>query len=451
MRLIRNVDVEKVLRLAESLGASEAEVYFVKGRDVKVSATDRIRHCEVLELGAVGIRVAVGRRVAVVGTQRIDEAGIKEVVESAVSIARAGREDPDWRGFNERLGTRELRGLWDKDTANASPEDVAGVVKESLEKLSSMSPVVKPVECVALTSSATIELINSYGGPLTQRLTSSSMYILAKALSGGVEGTFIDDEFSRSLKGLRNVELAERVGVKAREYINSSPVETGDYDVILSPKVMASLLSVMLSGPLSALSVQQGRSPLAGKVGEAVMAESITIVDDGINPSLPGCRSFDDEGHPTTRRALISKGILLDYVYDTYTAKREGRESTGNAWRPSYSSNVTPMPNHLRLEPGDSGIDEMIEEVKRGLLVEATIGEWLSNPVSGQLNATVTHAKLVVNGDVVKPVKGVVLSGNFYELMMRNVELIGREAEVSIHGRSSAPPVLIKGVKVAGK
>jgi len=440
--------VEKVLKLAEGLGASEAEVYRVWSREVTIRATDRVVQPKVLELDAIGVRVAVGKRVAVVGTQDLSEAGVRKAVEAAVSIAKAMNEDPDWRGFNDEVGLTPLNNLWDRETAEVSPENLASIVRDALAAVGKGSPASKPVRCLAGASSFTIELMNSYGGPVKQRETSVSGWIYVKAVRNGEEGTFLGDAFARSLKEFKFSNVAREAGAKAPEFIGSKPIPTGTYDVILAPRVTTSILSIMLMPALSALSVQQGRSPLADKVGEAVMAKHVTIIDAGADPTKPDGREFDDEGHPTVNRALIREGILLDYAYDSYTAKKEGRKSTGNAWR-RYSSAPSPRPNHILLEAGDASLDEMLMEIKNGLLIESTIGEWLSNPVSGNLNATVTHAYLIREGEVKGTVKGVVLSGNFYELMKEKVGLIGKKVET--HGSATAPHVLIRNLKVAGK
>lgn len=444
-----DVDIERVVKLALKAGADEAEAYRVFARGSSATLEGGvIKHADFIELEALGIRVAVGRKVATVGTERVDEAGIREAVEAAVSIAKALREDPNWRGLNDKLATRPAEGFYDRTAAEAGPEDMASIVRECASIVKGFEGA-EPVSMGASAGEAVVEVMNSYGGPVSYRSTSATYSLEVKVRSGGEEGVFYDSTFSRGVKGLKAEDLTRDVVRKAFEYVGGRPVETGVYDLILTPEVAASFIDVMLVSPLSALSVQEGRSPLAGRVGEAVLSKAVTLTDVGTDPKLLGCRPFDDEGFPTTTRALVKEGILLDYVYDTYTARREGRESTGNAWRPSYSRPPVPSVNHLRLEPGDSSPEEMIAETRRGLLIERTIGEWLSRPVSGLLNATVTHAKLVIDGEVKHPVKGVVVSGNIYSMLGKDLALLGRTVG-RVPRRVSSPHLLIKGVRVAG-
>ncbi len=444
------IDVEKVIRLALSEGADEAEAYRVLGRSSSASLEGGvIKHADYVELEALGIRVAVGKRVATVGTERTDEAGVREAVRAAVSIARALHKDPEWRGLNCRLVTRPAQGFYDPSTAEAGPEEMASILRDCVGIVKSFKGA-EPVSMSASAGEVIVEIMNSHGGPVTYSSTSATYSVMVKVRSGSEEGVFHDSTFSRSVGGLDATGLTRSVVRKAFEYVGPKPIETGTYDIILTPHVAASFIDVMLTSPLSALSVQEGRSPLAGRVGEAVLSGYVTLTDIGADPALPGCRPFDDEGFPTATRALIKEGILLDYVYDTYTARREGRESTGNAWRPDPSRPPIPSVNHLRLEPGDSSVDEMVAETRRGLIVERTIGEWLSRPVSGLLNATVTHAKLIINGEAQQPVKGIVLSGNIYDMLGGNLALVGRVVG-SVPRRVSSPHILVKGVRVAGK
>jgi PmbA protein len=123
---------------------------------------------------------------------------------------------------------------------------------------------------------------------------------------------------------------------------------------------------------------------------------------------------------------MIENGILKTFLYDNYTAKKDGRESTGNAHR-SYYSTPKPAPNNLILKPGDLTLDEILEIVGCGLYIIDTIGEWLSNPISGNLNATVTHAYLIENRRIGKPVKGVTVSGDFSKMLLEDVKAVGRD------------------------
>jgi predicted Zn-dependent protease len=205
----------------------------------------------------------------------------------------------------------------------------------------------------------------------------------------------------------------------------------------------------MLNTSISANYTQKSMSPLSKKLGTQIASEDITIIDDGIVQSGWQTRPFDDEGHPTQKTPIIEKGILRNYVYDTYTALQDGVESTGNARRLNYSMAPEPALSNLILEPGRMSPEEIIHESKNGIYVEDTIGEWLSDPVSGSLSATVTHGYLVENGKLTQPIKGVVISGNFYEILKGGIEILGNDLRNSMQCYS--PTVKLTQLSIAGE
>ncbi len=445
---MRRLDIESIYRRAISLGASEAEICYTYSRDVSLNISEKIERAEVTITGSLGIRVAIGKRVAVVGTQDLSPRGVEEALKDAISIARSIPEDPNWRGFNEKLGSAPSSGYLDKDVKSLEAERLAEIALEAIAGVLEAPGGVRPVRGWVSASYVYTEIMNTYGGPISREESAAWIYIYAKAREAGEEGSYGDYRASRSIRDLGARELGRRVGSIASTFTRSQRARNGVYDLILAPSVFGSFINTMLSPAISALSVQRGRSPLAGKLGKAIAVEELSIYDDGLEPSLLGSRGFDDEGHPTTKTAIVEKGVLKSYLYDSYTAKAENRSSTGNAWR-IYSSPPSPGPNHLVIAPGDSSLDEMIKSTKSGLYVLTTIGEWLSNPVSGNLNATITNAYLIENGEIREAVNGGVISANFYDVLEKGLALIGKEVENRY--RVSSPPVLIKSVRVAGE
>ena len=162
-----------------------------------------------------------------------------------------------------------------------------------------------------------------------------------------------------------------------------------------------------------------------------------------------GTCPFDDEGHPIQRNPIVEKGILRNFVHDTYTALKTNVESTGNAQRSGYWLKPQPAPNNLVFENGKEDPEEIIKDTREGIFVDTTIGEWLSNPVSGNLNATITHGYRIEKGELGEPVNGVVVSGNFFELLKTGVGGVGKDMRNS--GENYSPTVKLVGVTVAGE
>lgn len=218
--------------------------------------------------------------------------------------------------------------------------------------------------------------------------------------------------------------------------------------MVVHPEVFGVVLHEAFGHASEGDLVFTGESVLHKKLGEKLASEIVTIIDEGTVEGGYFC-PFDDEGHPTQRTPVIKDGILKNYIYDTYTALKDDVQSTGNAQRSYYWMNPQPSPNNLILKTGEASPEEIIRGTKRGIYIEDTIGEWLSNPISGNLNATITHGYLVENGELAEPIKGVVVSGNFYEILKDGIEIIANDLRNSAQNYS--PTVKLAELTIAGK
>ncbi|MCX8162512.1 MAG: TldD/PmbA family protein [Candidatus Bathyarchaeota archaeon] len=439
--------LEGIVARAEALGASEAEVYFRKVRVITVRFADRLESVTVNSTSGYGIRVAVGRRVAVVGVEDVSREGLEDALKSAVAIARTTPEDEKWVSLPRSTSTSSVEGCFCSKTAGISSEDAVEIALEAMQGVSEGSSISKPVRGGFEVAVREVAVANSYSQAVSRMETIADLYVTAKAeeLSGSV--TFTRFKICRSIDELNARALGVEAGSEAPRFLGAKRMEEGIARIVLHPEVVCSMIDVMLSQPLSAEAVQKGRSPLAGRIGQSILSEKVTIVDEGAIGRWIGARSFDDEGIATRNNTLIDKGILRSFVYDTYTAYIDGRESTGNAWR-SLSSTPRPSPNMLVLKPGDSSLDDMVSEVGEGYYIVSTIGEWLSNPISGLMQATVTHAYRIRGGELAEPVKGAVVTADFYEAFGRNLLLVGRD--ITPLRSSVAPAVALEGVRVSG-
>lgn len=442
------MDVEKAVKRAVELGASEAEAILLNTVETSLTLAGEVEASKTVSLKSFGIRVAVGKSTAIVGTQDVSDAGIENAVSSAVSVARVSPPDPRWVRMNGKIGIRDVGETFDKATAEATPEDLLPTARELLDAVKEGCGEAKPVRGFVTARAMEGVYANTYGGPVTRRETLAFLYVDARVDEAGEVGTYSDYSIARSYRRLEARKTGFEAGSRAREFVKAGSIPNGKYEVITLNRVSDSLLPVMLSPAVSALNVQEGRSPLAGKIGLEIMSDKVTVEDLGASVDTLGSKPFDDEGFPTSNLTIVSKGVLNTFIYDTYTANREGRESTGNASR-GYSTAPRPSPHHLHLKPGEETFEEIVRETKNGILVVNTIGEWMSNPVSGHLNATITHAYMIENGKTVRTVKNGVISGNFYEMFKEGLETVGSDTR---HDYGvSAPSLKFRNVTIASK
>jgi PmbA protein len=193
--------------------------------------------------------------------------------------------------------------------------------------------------------------------------------------------------------------------------------------------------------------VERNQSPFKDKVGSQVASDAITIIDDGLLAGGMRTGKFDAEGFPHQKTPIIKDGILQGFLYDSYTAKKQGKESTGNASRAGYLSTPSIEPTNFHLLPGTKSAEQLLCEVDDGLLVSYLQGAHSSNPVSGEFSVVATPAWKIRKGKIEHATQGVMLAGNIFELL-KNVAALGCNERKM--GQLVAPWLLVENVRVIG-
>ena len=440
---------ELAVRKALSLGASEAEAYVRRAKTIRVEGAEEIEHLKTVKSSGIGLRVALGKRIAMYSTSILDEGEIEEAVARAVKIAKVSPEDPHWKHMNRNFGKSPAEGYYDKTLETLDYQEI-------VEKFVSAINIVKDYDKrLSLGSNSldigigNISIANSYNESCERKETQVALLISTKAREAGMESSGNVSQQKRFWEEIDFEETAVGAAERSLKFLKAKPIPSGKMPVIIRNKVFPSILGALLVGPINADWVQKGRSPLADKLGAQIASEDINIVDDGLMHGGLRTRPFDDEGHPTQITPIVEEGVLKNFLYDTYTALKDDVESTGNASRNYSQMTPQPSPHNFILKPGEATAEDIIQETRQGIYIVDTIGEWLSDPISGNLNATVTHGNLVKNGELTDPIKGVVLSGSFYELLKDGIELIGNDLINA--GQYYSPTVKLTQLTIAGK
>jgi PmbA protein len=230
---------------------------------------------------------------------------------------------------------------------------------------------------------------------------------------------------------------------------------TGTPPVLFSPTGMTVLLLPLMVG-FSGLSVFLGTSPLKGRLGEHAFDRRLSIVDDGTIPFGPRSRAFDDEGLPTSRLPLVEDGVVQGFFYDLRAAALASAEPTGNGMKGSplggggFRNPPAPAPRNIVIQPGEGDLDELIRDMKDGLIVVDVLGLGQGNVQSGAFSNNVGVGFAVNQGRVVGRVKNTMIAGNAYDVLKQGVLAVGGEAEW-VHGSVYTPPFLVQGVGVVAR
>jgi len=442
---IAELAVGKALKLK----ATEAEAYVQRTQNVKVEFAEEVETFKTTESTGLGLRVAIGKKTAIYSTSILNDTEVAEAAEKAVKIAKVAPEDPDWNHFNRKFGETSVEGYYDRELETMEYREIVDRLSSSTKLIKDYDKRAKPTRGILTLVTSKVSVANSHEQSAERRETSVVFSIRAKAHDLGMESTGNEHQETRCWKEIDFEDLAVKAADKAVKFLRAKPIPGGKTIVIMRNQIFANLLGIFFGDSIGADWVQKGKSPLAGKIGTPIASENITVTDDGTVSRGWGTRPFDDEGCPTQKTPVIEEGVLRNFLYDTYTALKANVKSTGNAQRSGYWLKPQPSPSNLLLKTGDAHPEEMILDTRRGIYVDTTIGEWLSNPVSGNLNATITHGYRVENGELTEPVKGVVISGNFYEILKKGIESIGKDVRNS--AESYSPTVKLTEVTIAGE
>ena len=289
-------------------------------------------------------------------------------------------------------------------------------------------------------------LINSGGTDLAWK--ESSVETSASLISGGGDAYWAADTgFDLVPAAGLALEAAAALFEAGRTEVRPRP---GKHKVLFMPEAMYTLLWRVQSGA-NGQSLYQKTTPLAGKEGEKLFSELLTLRNNPLNDSFPGARAVDDEGVPCADLPVIEKGVFKGFYYDLNYAAKAGVKPTGHGFRRTMWEvdpvMLRPQPylNHLYFDKGELTFDELLKEMGTGLVVFGALGAHSGNIPNGDFSIGLAPGLYVENGRLAGKAKDTMVSGNIYDMMKRAVAVGGGNAPIF----GNNPPVLFDGVDVA--
>ena len=438
-----------IVALALKAGATDAECTISEGEEF--SATVRMRELETLkDAGSrgVGLRVLVGRRMGASYTSDLTQEGIRQMVRSAVDLASLTTEDP-CAGLPEpeELGalTSDLL-LFSNRTAELPTDRRVEAARRAEAAAFDLDPRITNSEGASFDSSVSGRIFaNSRGFAGAYRASYCSVAAVPVAVENGSMERDYWFTIARDYSSLEDPEsVGRKAGERALRRLGAVKVETQRVPVVFEPRVARSLLGNIFEA-VEGRAIYRNASFLAGKLGEKIASERFTLIDDGTIPGLFGSAPFDDEGVPTRRTAVIERGVLKSYLLNTYTARKLGLKTTGNASR-GITGNAGIGHNNFFPEPGERSPEQIIAGVQNGFLVTELIGSGV-NTVTGDYSRGAVGL-WIRNGELAFPVSEVTIAGTLQE-MVNGIAEIGNDLE--FRSSVSAPTILIGEMTVAGR
>ncbi len=441
---------DRIVHMAKAAGVSVAECVVRTGSELLTKVRlDKLELVEEAAHRSAGLRVMKGKQVATTSTSDLTEAGIRRFVSDAVELADLAQEDPF-----------------------AGPADEAFIDASSIPSLDLFDPSLSSVDAQGAISWARrgegaarafdARITNSEGATFSRTAGGTAM-VLSSGFRSFSRGSYASlsvvpvaaDGDGKNRRGsywtakrfLADLEEAESVGQEAARRtlrkLGARTLKTTEVPVIFDPDAARALLG-MFAGCVVGSSIWRKSSYLIGREGSVVASPEVSIVDDPLLPRAPGSRPYDGEGLPGRKNVVVEKGVLRSYLCDSYSARKLGRTSTGNASR-GGSAGVSCGTTNFILEPGTDSPEAIIQATKQGLYVTEMMGFGF-NPLTGDFSRGAAGF-WIDGGQLAYPVSEVTISLNIDELY-KSIDAIG--SDLDLRTATAAPTFRVAKMTVAG-
>jgi PmbA protein len=439
-----------VVRRAMEGGATAAEAVAMDGSEF--STVVRLGEVETLkESGSkgIGVRVFFGQRAASTHSSDLTPAGVKQLVDSALVLAKVTSEDP-FAGIPEPAQLGKLEGdlnLYYDDVYSLSTADRIDYARRAEKAALDADPRITNSEGGSFDAAIGYKVLaNSHGfiGDYQRSYCSVSAVPIAQ-----IEASAMQRDYWYSVaNSLKKLEPAEEVGRIAAKRtlrrLGARKVKTAKVPIVFEHTVAGALVGHIFEA-VNGDSVYRGASFLTGKLNEKIAGDNINVDDDGTMPGGFGTSPFDSEGVPSRKTVVVENGVLKSYLLNTYTAKKLSLTTTGNASR-GLAGTPGIGPGNFFLRPGTKSAQEIIADIKEGLFVTEFLGFGV-NLVTGDFSRGASGL-WIQNGEFAFPVEEITVAGNLKDMFF-NISEIGNDLE--FRGSIASPTLRIDGMTVAGE
>jgi len=393
------------------------------------------------------LRVVLGKRIAVVTTNMLQPSALKTSLQKAISLAKMQMPHEAFVSLPKPNPLSEIKTFF-KNISRLTPQRKVQIIQtvRSLAKE-------KGCEVSGAFSHGEVELavINSWGVEAYQKFSDLFLHLVAQKGKGSGYASFV----GRDLDQL-GVEPLVQAAVAKASGGDPLQVEPGEYEVILEPEAVHELLVFLGYLGFHALAVQEGRSFFCDGFGQKMVQEKVTIYDDGLDPQglqVP----FDFEGTPKRKVVFFKEGVAQDVTYDSFTAGKEGKESTGHGLIPPNVEG--PIPINLFMQAGESPLEEMVRSVRQGIYVTRFHYTNVVEPMKAVITGMTRDGTFwIEEGEIKNPVKNLRFTESILKALSR-VKAVSQERKVcsggSLYGRrfvtgTVAPAVQVDGFNFSG-
>ncbi|WP_202711496.1 TldD/PmbA family protein [Sporosalibacterium faouarense] len=384
-------------------------------------------------------------------TEKIDETSLNILIEELISNAKVIDSEDIEEMFEGSESYREVN-VYDESFQNISTEEKISFIKALEKEAFNSDPRVTAVDyCLFGENTINSIMKNTKGLDIEDKANVAYGYISAIVKEGEDVKNGARYVVSNNFADFNPKKLANEAVKEAVSMLGAKSVKSDNYPIILRNNAAASLLEAF--APIfSAEQVQKNLSLLKDKLNETIANDNITLIDDPFMKKGVASKSFDGEGVATKYKRIIENGVLNTYLHNMKTAKKDGVESTGNAYKASYKSSIEIAPTNMYIEEGDTSLEELISTTNNGILIIELQGLHSGlDIISGDFSLS-AYGYLIKNGEINRPVNQITVAGNYYD-MLKNIEEVGSDIKFNLpgYGYIGSPSLKIKELSVSGE
>ncbi len=441
------IDRERALRLLKKMvqesAADQTEAILLTEDSSLTRFAGSAIHQHVAERNQTAIlRVVLGKKIAVVTTNIFQPSSLRKSLRKAMSLAKVQQPNDEFISLPGPKPIPEVE-TFSKNISRLTPNQKVRMTKNLLKQVKE-----KGCRASGAFSNGEVELavVNSVGVEAYQKFSDLFLHVIVENEKSSGYASFV----ARDPEELDVDALAkEAIGKISKE--EPIGLEPGEYEVILEPYAVNELLSFLGYLGFHALAVQEGRSFFCNHFGEKIVDEKVTIYDDGLDPGglqVP----FDFEGIPKKRVTFFDRGTAKEITYDSFTAGREGKDSTGHGL--IAPNTAGPIPINLFMREGESSLEEMVQSVRRGIYVTRFHYNNVVEPMKAVITGMTRDGTfLVEDGEMKRPIKNLRFTESVLKALSR-VTAISKDrrtcSEGTVYSRRFVTGTVVPAIKVEG-
>lgn len=441
--------IKKLVEKTKKAGANQVDAFYEWGRNTEVTARDgEVENLTQSVSAGLGLRVFYNDRLGFGYTSDLSEQGLSELSERVFALAKETAADennglPAGELLQPRTPTPDI---FDPAVEELDNDWLVRTAIDMEKATRAYDRRIKTCDEVGAGNYvARVGLVNSRGLAEQYQGTYVWTYSGAVGEENGQKQSGWQVDYATHFEDLRDPIWVAHMGAwKTVRMLGARKIETAQMPVILEPQMTMSFVANLFSA-VNGDMIYKKSSFLLDKLGQQIATPLMTVVDDGTISRRTASCPFDGEGLPVRRQAIVEKGVLKQYIFDTYTANKAGTKPTGTASR-GYKSLPSIGRTNLFMEAGDHSPEELRAGIQKGLLVTSMMGSGV-NVVNGEYSRG-ANGILIENGELTLPVQEVTVSGNMAD-MLKAIDAVGNDMEWI--GSSGAPSIRLGELTISGK